>query len=400
MRAAAAEVRATIYIGGQIIQFDATNNWDVPNRTWNEDFFKEVGDSADFYVIHDYFGNGAASIKSQVDNALAEIDGDITFVRQDIANKNAVSKPIALTEWNCSASNGNGSSSMETSIANGMQAVALYCELIKNNCGMAARWLIANWNTDGMFYFNTSPVAPLWNPRPDFYYIYYLEQFIGDHVVSTSVAGSSSVYAYATRFYSGHTGVVLINDGSSDQVVTLNPDNIGVGERYYVYTLTGVDNSQWPQAVVVNGHGPSSTRWGPLDSLQSIPAVAYPVGNQIVLTSPALSVQFILIDNGSNVLSKIDGKEVGAPGQFGLDQNYPNPFNPTSKISYTIPVNTTVTLTVYDVLGREIQTLVNRRQNAGSYTVIFDGNRLPSGMYFYRLKTASFVSTRKMVLLK
>ena len=85
---------------------------------------------------------------------------------------------------------------------------------------------------------------------------------------------------------------------------------------------------------------------------------------------------------------------------YKLDQNYPNPFNPTTKISYTIVKSGLVTLKIYDILGREVSTLVNQQQIAGHYTVNFDASRLASGVYFYRIQSGSFVSVKKMVLLK
>ncbi len=88
------------------------------------------------------------------------------------------------------------------------------------------------------------------------------------------------------------------------------------------------------------------------------------------------------------------------PGEFSLSQNYPNPFNPATTISYQIPQTELVTIKVYDVLGREVATLVNEEKTAGSYEVQFTGNGLTSGIYFYQLKVDNFVETKKMILLK
>ncbi|MCX6175547.1 MAG: ice-binding family protein [Ignavibacteriales bacterium] len=92
------------------------------------------------------------------------------------------------------------------------------------------------------------------------------------------------------------------------------------------------------------------------------------------------------------------------PQTFSLDQNYPNPFNPSTKIQYTIGNAGLVSLKVYDVLGHEVVTLVNSNQEAGSYTVPFNTSEaklnLSSGVYFYRLETGSFVSTKKLILMK
>jgi hypothetical protein len=96
------------------------------------------------------------------------------------------------------------------------------------------------------------------------------------------------------------------------------------------------------------------------------------------------------------------------PEEFQLYQNYPNPFNPTTTIKYSIPAvgnehvrsSTDVILKVYDILGREVATLVNEVQKPGSYEVQFDASSLTSGVYFYKLQSGSFIKSMKMILLK
>jgi len=85
---------------------------------------------------------------------------------------------------------------------------------------------------------------------------------------------------------------------------------------------------------------------------------------------------------------------------FILNQNYPNPFNPTTTIKYQIPEMSFVTLKIFDVLGRELTTLINQEKTIGSYEVEFDGSALTSGVYFYQLKAGDFISTKKMILLR
>jgi hypothetical protein len=98
----------------------------------------------------------------------------------------------------------------------------------------------------------------------------------------------------------------------------------------------------------------------------------------------------------------LDANETGgaAPIEFALEQNYPNPFNPATTIKFSIPEASEVTLKVYDVLGREVRTLVNELRNAGSHEVNFDASNLASGMYIYSIEAGEFISSKKMILLK
>lgn len=93
-------------------------------------------------------------------------------------------------------------------------------------------------------------------------------------------------------------------------------------------------------------------------------------------------------------------QELNVITDYSLDQNYPNPFNPTTTLSYAIPKDGMVTLKIFDVLGREVETLVNEEQKVGRYEVRFDGSRLASGVYFYQLKSGSHVSIKKMLMVK
>jgi hypothetical protein len=88
------------------------------------------------------------------------------------------------------------------------------------------------------------------------------------------------------------------------------------------------------------------------------------------------------------------------PQEFSLNQNYPNPFNPSTIISYQLPSNNHVSLKVYDMIGREVATLVNEVKEAGSYEATFNASKLSSGIYFYQLKSGQFSSVKKMMLIK
>lgn len=94
------------------------------------------------------------------------------------------------------------------------------------------------------------------------------------------------------------------------------------------------------------------------------------------------------------------GSEGETPVSYKLSQNYPNPFNPVTLINFAIPKTGFVSLKVYDLLGKEVSSLVNETKAAGNYNVMFDASNLSSGIYFYKLETSSFTDTKKMVIIK
>jgi hypothetical protein len=103
---------------------------------------------------------------------------------------------------------------------------------------------------------------------------------------------------------------------------------------------------------------------------------------------------------GDSVTVGIDDYEVPLPGHLALLQNYPNPFNASTTIGFSLPEAQFVTVTVYDLLGREIQTLLNGHRQAGVHRITFHASRLASGTYFYHLQAGESVKTRRMVILK
>jgi len=107
------------------------------------------------------------------------------------------------------------------------------------------------------------------------------------------------------------------------------------------------------------------------------------------------------IDNdGKYSFSSIVSVKFESLNNYTLNQNYPNPFNPSTIITYTIPVSSKVTLTVYDLKGQLITTIVNEFQEAGNYSVYFNASGFSSGIYFYKIQSNNFVKANKMLLLK
>jgi len=119
------------------------------------------------------------------------------------------------------------------------------------------------------------------------------------------------------------------------------------------------------------------------------------------VTSGKYSYRLKQIDNdGTFEYSKIIKIDVDAPLEFELSQNYPNPFNPSTTIKFSLPVTSNVKLSVFNILGEEVQILVNETKEAGIYTINFNAAELNSGIYFYKLVMRNFIRVKKMSLLK
>ncbi|MFC2093983.1 YCF48-related protein [Bacteroidota bacterium] len=106
----------------------------------------------------------------------------------------------------------------------------------------------------------------------------------------------------------------------------------------------------------------------------------------------------ILRNNNYSIGIKLISKII--PNNYSMSQNNPNPFNPTTKIKFDLPKSTQAKLIIYDILGREVTTLVNEKLNAGSYEVEWSAGSYPSGIYFYRITTKDFSQTKRMILIK
>jgi hypothetical protein len=123
-------------------------------------------------------------------------------------------------------------------------------------------------------------------------------------------------------------------------------------------------------------------------------------------SAPSLDIDGIKVfKTWSNILTSVNTISINIPSDFTLSQNYPNPFNPVTNIRFAIPSNGFVTMKVYNSLGKEVSNLVDQNMNAGTYEVKFDGAKLASGMYFYKMSFIAdngklFADTKKLMLVK
>ncbi|RPH96881.1 MAG: T9SS C-terminal target domain-containing protein, partial [Calditrichaeota bacterium] len=223
-------------------------------------------------------------------------------------------------------------------------------------------------------------------------------------MVSTRVSGSRDLIAFASSFSNGPAGIVVVNKGKIAQIVKVELDHFIPGEKYYYYTMIGDnDNGEFSRKVIINGETTDRVAGGP-ENYDSLAAMAAPIKGGIVLDSPPYSAIYMLVD-GHKDLTDVENTELNVPNQFSLQQNYPNPFNPSTAMDYHLHKSGFVRLTIFDVTGKRVRTLVEEHQTAGFHQFVWNGSddngrQLPSAVYYYSLQTDNYVETKKLTLIR
>jgi hypothetical protein len=199
----------------------------------------------------------------------------------------------------------------------------------------------------------------------------------------------SNGYAYVDR------RVVDVRDPANPMTVALTDDHVCAVSGDFAYVAEGdlkILDVTDPVALVLVGFYDPEWLWGTNDA-----ALTLAVSGDLVYVLDRFDGVYI-VRNDLVAVGLVE--PAGIPNEFFLYPNYPNPFNPTTTISYGLPRLSEATLTVYDVLGREIRVLAFGTQPAGTHEVTFDAAGLPSGVYLYRLQTGDYVETRRMVVVR
>jgi hypothetical protein len=210
---------------------------------------------------------------------------------------------------------------------------------------------------------------------------------ISDHILSNPIViENASLPVTLTNF----NYTVNSNNVTLKWVTSSEQNNSGFKiERKQL----NVENSNWYEAGFIKGKGNSNTNSQYTFEDNKLSAGKY-------------NYRIKQLDNNGNYkyFSLNNIVEIGIPSKYNLSQNYPNPFNPTTKINYELPNDSKVNITVFDILGREVLSLVNQDQKAGYYTITTDAKNLASGTYFYRLIAKSsvkdYVISKKMCVIK
>ena len=299
MRAAAQQTGATIYIGATLYQ-QAPASYDYASiQTWDQGVLSQAGNSPDFFIVHNYYTayNSNSSVSDILNTSATVSAAMMQYVTQQISAAGVTMKPIALTEWNIQATG----SAQNVSYIAGIHAAKTLGAIIKNQFGEASRWDLANgWSKgddQGMFNIGDEPGAPLWNPRPAFYYMYYFQKCFGDRMVTDTLRpANTALVSYSSTFTSGQAGTILINSGTTPHTVAINFQHWPAGTKYYWYTLTGgTDNGNFSGQVLVNGTGPSTATGGPLN-YSTLSAYSAPLSGTIKISVPALGVVYLVAD--------------------------------------------------------------------------------------------------------
>lgn len=222
----------------------------------------------------------------------------------------------------------------------------------------------------------------------------FLSNNNGNNWVSTSL-NNKSVYALAVNGNKAYAGTGSGVYRSIDSGYTWTQTSIN-NELIYSLAVQGSNVFAGSETNGVYFSSNDGLNWAQVnDGLGNIGVFSLYIFNNYIYAGASVNGVY---RRQLSELVNVEKTEI--PSKFSLNQNYPNPFNPVTKINYSIPKKGFVTLKIYNILGKEIKTLVNEVKSAGSYEVNFDATGYSSGVYFYRIETNGYSDTKSMMLLK
>ncbi|MBN8586322.1 MAG: choice-of-anchor J domain-containing protein [Ignavibacteria bacterium] len=300
--------------------------------------------------------------------------------------------PNSTTVLNCAIPGvGNPTPTIAaTTLTSGGQFDSCLAGTNLTNAGVTPGW---NWDLG-----TSSWTISFWLTMPSSTSISYIFGDAGSNSFRCFSGGVAGADNLLVRFTSsgGSTDEILINGtGPNSTVVTIVHDSAAGQIRAYkngVFSnsVTRVTNMPLGSGFRVGGYSTSAGLRGTMDEFRLYRRALTPAEITATWNSDLSGCGIVGISH--------NGNEV--PNQFKLSQNYPNPFNPVTNIKFALPNTGLVKISVFDILGREVETLVNEVMVAGNYTVDFDASKLSSGVYFYRLESGNFTDTKKMLLVK
>ena len=251
---------------------------------------------------------------------------------------------------------------------------------------------LSGWNTDDVipnYIIEKVHVGDFTgvNDRVDYQII------ISDQIIDTSVA-----FDLANNSFKETPVYFTVKNWSTNETLPFGFVEVDKSTGEGRFSVNGASRDR----VVLFKDGTSNqtlTNWVYFESGSDLGGYRQPSGGDtlnIVRRKPFLPGDSLFFS--TTIVNSIDDEI--KPAYFQLHQNYPNPFNPSTKISFSLPSTANVKLVIYDILGREIKTIIQKELSAGNYKFSFDGSTFSSGVYFYRLQAGSYIETKKMLLLK
>ncbi|HAH24043.1 MAG TPA: alpha-L-arabinofuranosidase [Prolixibacteraceae bacterium] len=387
MKTAAKQVGSEIKIG--VVTVESAVTYDDITKNWNALMMPQIADKADFLIVHSYYTpynenstiatilNSASHTKTAKDFVLNALK---TYGKKDTL-------PVALTEWNIFAVGGK----QAVSYINGMHTALVLGELIKNQYGEATRWDLmngwANGDDHGMFASSDEPGVKLRTPHAPFFYMYYFQKYFGDQMIGSKVTGSTNIVTYASSYSSGQSGIVIVNKGTTQQIVNVQMANSTTPKSYYRYVLTGgTDNGNFSRKVYVNGQGPSGEGGGP-DNYATLKAMATRINGEIKFITPPLSVTYLLLTSDS--LPTPTGITSIRKPSFSI---FPNPAK--DKIRIISPEFEYNTIVIMDTNGKRVYEQVLEKPTHESAQLNI---RLNTGIYFLNISKGKKSLSKKFI---
>lgn len=252
----------------------------------------------------------------------------------------------------------------------------------------------------------------------------YIWNLLVMFICSSTMIASNIISLQTTKTKSGDNGkfsIIMKNDVSVNglhfilkyepDLITptkITPTDRGASLTGSAASLSGDDKINF--VVYDNGFNLASSDSGKIFEVEYIvtDSLGDSATTQLIFTeamaadSGLMIIPFEFINGEISIDPAVDVLEPpnALPFKYALFQNYPNPFNPSTTICFDLPRISNVSLIVYNIVGQQVVTLVNGKYEAGKYNIVFDGTKLASGIYFYRLQTEQYANTKKFILLK
>jgi hypothetical protein len=268
----------------------------------------------------------------------------------------------------------------------GFDGLALYAEDFQTHLDTSSHWAISSPDnlTYQMIRYVDKQNGIIGNLPPVDYAIVFSDKY------SDSSNTFTSLLKYATP------GIHNINFKIFDITDRANIQRIKFA---LVENTAALQDTLSPGDALVLSNSAGSFIGGMIHFINSTSTIVPPAGDTLFLyTQKGLSVFDTILVTGK--ISDVKYGHSGSIASYSLSQNYPNPFNPSTIIRYELPKAGKVTLKVYNIIGKEVATLVQGEQAAGTHSLVFNAEHLSSGVYFYTLNAGSYIQTRKMLLIK